>query len=353
MYFLSQICLLAAIPPSGYNPWEWLKYGFTLCLEYLFDFTHMLGIPSYALAILFFTIFIKLATQPLMNKQLRSSRQMAKIQPQLQELQKKYAGNQQKIQQETMKLYKEVGFSPFGGCLPLLIQMPIMIALFQALRGFVPSYPEYYTFFWVKNLGDLSSTYPGLLGWVFPVIVGGATFLQQYLSIANKKDQTQKMMLYIMPVMFGWFTRNFPAFLALYWTYYSLVGAVIQIWLNKRWAADDAREEAERLAREEEERKLKKVKKAEQKGKVFVEDDIDEQNEGKVVTVGGVEYILPYGYTLREKKVRAHPYSDEMETVTMAIMPDGREKPVTSLKRNAPPTPSLADFGLGFGKKKQ
>jgi hypothetical protein len=175
-------------------------------------------------------------------------------------------------------------------------------------------------------------------------------FIQQYLSITNKKDQTQKMMLYIMPVMFGFFTRSFPAFLALYWIYYSLIGAAIQMWLNKKWAKEDALAEEERKLREEEERRLKKVRKAEQKGQTFVEDE--EQKAENIVTVGGVEYILPPGYTLRNKKVRAHPYSDEEETITVAVMPDGREKPVSSLKRNAPPPPSIPGFGFGLGKKK-
>jgi YidC/Oxa1 family membrane protein insertase len=351
MDFVSQMWLLAASDP-GFNLWGWLKYGFTWAVERSFDLTMAIGLPSYALAIFFFTIVIKLLLQPFMTKQQRSTRQMSKLQPKLQEIQKKFTGNQQKIQQETMKLYQEAGVSPFAGCLPLLIQMPILIALFQALRGFMPAYPEYYTFFWIENLSESCSTSPGILGWILPVIVGASMFLQQYVAITNKKDQTQRMMLYIMPVMFGFFTRNFPAFLALYWSYYSLMGGAIQVVLNKRWAVEDARAEAERLVREEEERRLKKLQKAEQKGKVFVEEAMDDQKDDHVVTVGGVDYILPPGYTLREKKVKAHPYSDEMETITVAIMPDGREKPLSSLKRNAPPMPSLSSFGFGLGKKK-
>ena len=353
MDFVSKMMLLAASEP-GLSPWGWLKFAFTWAVERCFDFTMIIGLPSYALAIFFFTIIIKILMQPAMNKQQRSTRQMGKLQPKLQEIQKKYAGNQQRIQQETMKLYKETGVSPFAGCLPLLIQMPILIALFQALRTFVPAYPEYYTFFWIKDLGHFSSNpeYAGIFGWVLPVIVGASMFLQQYVAMANKKDPTQRMMLYMMPVMFGFFTRSFPAFLAIYWTYYNLIGTAIQLVLNKRWEADDARAEAERLAREEEERLQKKIKKAEQKGKVFVEEDSNELKDDNIVTVGGVDYILPPGYTLREKKVRAHPYSDEMETITVAIMPDGREKPLSSLKKSAPPMPSLSSFGFGLGQKK-
>jgi len=350
MFAFSKLWLVVASSPSelGFNPWAWLKYGFTWAVERSFDITMMLGIPSYALGIFFFTVIIKILLQPAMTKQQRSTRQMGRLQPQLQELQKRYAGNQQRIQQETMKLYREAGVSPFASCLPLLLQMPILFALFRAVRDFTPNFPQYYSFFWISDLSK-----PDPSGWLLPLIVGAAMFLQQYLSITNKKDQTQRMMLYIMPIMFGFFTRNFPAFLALYWIYYSLVGAVIQFYLNKQWAKDDAREAEERRLREEEEKKQKRIKKAEQKGKTFVEEDFDQQKDEKIVTVGGVDYILPPGYTLRDKKVKAHPYSDEEETITVAVMPDGREKPVSSLKKSGPPTPSLSDFGFGLGKKKK
>jgi len=352
MYFFTKIFLLVASGES-FNLWTWLKGCFTWAVERFFDITMFIGLPSYALAIFFFTIFIKILLQPAMTKQQRTTRQMSKIQPQLQEIQKKYTGNPQKIQQETMKLYQETGVSPFSSCLPLLLQMPILLALFQALRGFTPMYPEFYTFFWIRDLSDLSNSYPGISGWILPIIVGGATFVQQYLAITNKKDQTQKMMLYIMPVMFGWFTRSFPAFLALYWTYYSIVGGAIQLWLNKRWAKEDARDEEERLQREEEERRLKKIKKAEQKGQIFEEEASEAKKDENIVTVGGVEYILPPGYSLREKKVKAHPYSDEEETITMAIMPDGREKPLSALKKPEPPLPAFPGLGFGMGKKKK
>jgi len=359
MYFGSDIWFKVAgtVPEFGSNPfvwlWDWLKYILTWAIERSFDLTMAMGVPSYALGIFFFTIVIKLLLQPAMTKQMRSARQMSKLQPLLQDIQKRYGSNKQRMQQEQMKLYQEKGVSPFAGCLPVLLQMPILFALFQSLRLFDPAYPEYYTFFWVEDLSIVCGQYPGLLGWVLPVIVGAATFLQQYLAITNRNDRTQKMMLYMMPVMFGFFTRSFPAFLALYWTYYSLVGAAIQLFLNKRWAIEDAREEEARAAREEEEKRQKKLKKAGQKGKEFVEEDSDELKDDNIVTVGGVDYILPPGYTLRKKKVRAHPYSDEEETITVAVMPDGREKPVASLKKNEPPMPSLSSFGFGFGQGKK
>jgi len=241
------------------NIWQWLLYGLKWLLNTLFDFTQLIGVPSYALAILLFTIIVKLVLQPLMGKQLRSTRQMAKIQPKVKEIQEKYKGNQQKIQEMQMALYKEHNVNPMAGCLPLLIQMPILIALFTTLRNFKPLYPEYHTFFWIK---DLSLQDPTI---ILAVVVALTTFAQQYVSIVNKEDKTQKMMLYTMPIFFAIMTKmsGFPAGLALYWIFYSIVGAIIQIIFNYFYAKEEAREEAlaaERSAAEEAEKKNKKNK---------------------------------------------------------------------------------------------
>lgn len=327
--------------------WGGIKYGFTWFLERLFDLTALVGFPSYAVAIFVFTLVVKLVLQPLMNKQMRSTRNMSRLQPQIQELQKRYANNPQKQQEETMRLYKKMGVSPLAGCLPLLIQMPILIALFQALREFVPLNPEYYSFFWITNLSE-----PDPTGIVLPIIAGAATFFQQFLSTTNRQDKTQKMMLYIMPIMFGFFVRSFPSGLALYWIYYSIIGGLIQFTMNKKWAKEDAVRDAEEQALLEEERLAKKAKKAERKG-IELEELLEEEENKDVTTVAGVDYILPPGYTLREKRVKAHPYSSEEEVITVVVLPDGRERGLDSLKRKEAPMPALPDLPSLFGRKKK
>jgi YidC/Oxa1 family membrane protein insertase len=164
---------------------------------------------------------------------------MQEIQPQIAEVQKKYKKSPEIANQEIMKLYKKNNVNPMAGCLPLLIQMPIIIALFQALRLF-----EYTdigaAFLWVPHLKNPDPYY------ILPILVGIATYFQSKLSMtsmpnisqnnpqAEKAASTQKTMLYIMPVMIGWMSTQFPSGLCLYWIFYSLTGIIQQIFVNRR-----------------------------------------------------------------------------------------------------------------------
>ncbi|MCR6545643.1 YidC/Oxa1 family membrane protein insertase [Dehalobacterium formicoaceticum] len=197
-------------------------------LEWLYQLTVQINMPSYALAIVLLTIIIKVLLYPLTYKQMKSMKVMQQLQPIIKELDQKYKNNPQKKQEEMMKVYQEYGANPMAGCLPLLIQFPILIALFRGLQSFHPSIPEHYNFFWIN---DLSLADPS--GFILPVFVGLTTFLQQYITSPNSNDPTQKMMLYAMPILFGWMTRSFPAGLALYWIAFSVVGTIQQIFINR------------------------------------------------------------------------------------------------------------------------
>ncbi len=278
--------------------WDGIKDAFAWFLEKIFELTLAMGVPSYALAILIFTIIVKLVLQPLMNKQLRSTHKMAKLQPQLQEIQKRYANNRAKMQEEQANLYKSKGVSPMAGCLPLLLQMPILIALYSTLRYFqpAPEYAAYFAFFWIHNLSQPDPTI------LMPILVGASTFLQQYVSMVNKQDKTQRMMLIIMPLMFIWFVRTFPAGLALYWVYYSLIGAALQYFFNRKWEKEDAIAEAAEAAAKEaglEEKRSKRIEKQNKSGGKFKQPTTPQETQ--IIKV--------------EKQVRKHPYSDEMETI--------------------------------------
>lgn len=219
--------------------WQYLINLVADFIRVLYEFTVSLGMPSYALAILLMTIFIRLILYPLNNKQLVSSKKMQEIQPQIAEVQKKYKKSPEIANQEIMKLYKKNNVNPMAGCLPLLIQMPIIIALFQALRLF-----EYTdigaAFLWVPHLKNPDPYY------ILPILVGIATYFQSKLSMtsmpnisqnnpqAEKAASTQKTMLYIMPVMIGWMSTQFPSGLCLYWIFYSLTGIIQQIFVNRR-----------------------------------------------------------------------------------------------------------------------
>lgn len=212
--------------------WQSLVNGVAALLRILYEITVNIGIPSYALAIFLLTLLIRVVLYPLNNKQLTSTKKMQEIQPKLKEIQKKYKNNPEKANQEVIKVYKENKVNPMAGCLPLLIQMPIIIALFQALRQF-----EYTdlgaAFFWIPHLKN-----PDPL-MILPVVVGIATYFQSKVSMANTENNpqaaaTQKTMLYVMPLMIGWMSTKFPAGLCLYWIFYSLTGIIQQIFVNRR-----------------------------------------------------------------------------------------------------------------------
>jgi YidC/Oxa1 family membrane protein insertase len=194
-----------------------------------------MGFPNYGLAIIFFTITVKLILFPLTNTQMRSMHVMQELQPKIKDLQTKFK-DKNKAQQAVMELYKKENVNPTAGCLPLLVQMPILYALFASLRVFFdpklhPVYVNlaYAKFLWIPNLGK-----PDLI-WL-PLLTVVATFFQQYvtsISSTGKIDQTQKSMLFIMPLFIGYMARSFPSGLALYWVVYSLWG-IVEMFVIKR-----------------------------------------------------------------------------------------------------------------------
>ncbi|MGI6361620.1 MAG: YidC/Oxa1 family membrane protein insertase [Bacillota bacterium] len=216
------------------NGWNAIKDALAWFLNILYQFTDIVNLPSYALAIVLFTIVIKLALYPLTLKQMRSMRGMQKIQPLIMEINQKYENDPQKKNEETFRIYREYDINPLSGCLPLLIQMPILIALYRTIYSFVPPEGVNYSFFWIDSL-----SLPDPTGWILPVIVGLATFLQQKMSTVDSSNPSQKMMLYFMPIFFGFISRNFPAALSLYWISFSVLGGVQQIMVNRKCAKEE------------------------------------------------------------------------------------------------------------------
>ncbi len=209
--------------------WQDIVQGVSLIIQYFYLATEWLNIPSYGLAIIFFTIAVKMVLFPLTRMQTRSMSAMQEIQPKIKALQDKYKDKPEKAQQMVMNLYKEKGVNPFAGCLPLLVQMPIIFALFTSLRTFFDpvNHPSFVNlskanFLWVGNLGMPDPI-------ILPILTAVATFGQQYFSSmasAGKVDQTQRTMLIVMPLFVGWIARTLPAGLAIYWVMFSLASAV-------------------------------------------------------------------------------------------------------------------------------
>lgn len=200
--------------------------GMTALMHWLYGLTATLGFPSYALAIILLTIMIKMVLYPLSKKQMHSMVMMQKIAPEVKAIQDKYKGKDpQKMQQKIMELYKEHNVNPMAGCLPLLVQMPILIALYRALYKFEFINPAHAHFFWVESLSKTGDIPLALLA-------AATTFLQSKLT-TNTQDQTQKTMLYTMPLFIGWIAYTVPAGLALYWVVFNTVGAIQQWYINK------------------------------------------------------------------------------------------------------------------------
>lgn len=182
--------------------------------------------PNYGLAIILMTIAIKLVMFPLTQKQMKSMRGMQAIQPKIKNIQDKYKDDPQTMQRKVMELYKEHGVSPFGGCLPLIIQMPIFIAFYQSLLNFQFKIAAHASFLWIPNIGKPDPYF------ILAILAAVTTYLQQKISMVDSKDPTQKSMLYFMPLFMAWIAYKMPAGLPLYWVVFNILGILQQLYVN-------------------------------------------------------------------------------------------------------------------------
>lgn len=200
----------------------------TVVLNALYNLTETLGVPSYGLAIILLTILIKILVYPLTKKQLQSMKAMQRIQPQMKKLQDKYKDNPKVMQQKMMELYQKEGANPMSGCLPMLIQMPILMGMYYTLYSFdyggaAPS------FLWLPSLSETDPIY------VLPFLSMATTFLQQkMMSNTSEANQQMRVMMIIMPIFIGWISLQFPAGLVLYWVTMNIVQIVQQWWTNRQ-----------------------------------------------------------------------------------------------------------------------
>ena len=164
---------------------------------------------------------------PLTFKSLKATAAMKKLQPEITRLQQRYSKEPAKLNAEMMELYKKHGANPLGGCLPMLIQMPVFIALFNALRNAWELHGAAWIF-WIKDLSAKDPYY------VLPLLMGGLMFAQNRMSPAVGVDPAQQKMMTFMPVIFTVMFLNFPSGLVLYWMTNSLVSTLQQIVLRDR-----------------------------------------------------------------------------------------------------------------------
>jgi len=191
-------------------------------------------VQSYGIAIILITILIRLLIWPVYAKSARSMKRMSKLTPMMKELRAKHEDDPQKLNEETMKLYRNYNINPLGGCLPMFIQLPVFLAFYRMLWSAVELRGE--SFLWVDDLAlpDTLFEIPGI-GIPFnllPILMGITSFIQ--IAITPKTgDKTQQMIFMLMPVIFLVICYNFAAALALYWTV-SNAFSILQTWLMNK-----------------------------------------------------------------------------------------------------------------------
>ncbi len=202
------------------NWMKWLAYPILFFMQYLYKY-----VGNYGIVIIIITLLTKLLFWPLGTKSYKSMKEMQKVQPKLNELKERYKDDKQKMNAAVMELYKTHKINPLGGCLPVVIQIPVFIALYQLLSYAIEL--RHAPFFWW--IQDLSAKDPY---YITPIIMGATMLIQQKMSPPMGDPMQQKMML-LMPVVFTFLFLNFPSGLVIYWLINNVLSIGQQYYINK------------------------------------------------------------------------------------------------------------------------
>jgi YidC/Oxa1 family membrane protein insertase len=273
---------------------------------------------NFGLAIMALTIIVNLILLPLTMSQIRSSKMMQDMQPKLAELQKKFAKDKQKLAQEQMKLYKESGVKPAGCALTLIIQMPVWIALYQAIMLALAVAPEgllnlaKYLYSWdivyaslplSRNFLGMDLALPNI---ILALLVGVTMWLQQKMSMTPQTDPRQSqqanMMLWMMPLIFAYMALNFPTGLSLYWVTSSVFRIILQYrvtgWGGLRKQAPSVESDKKYVKFEADQRKKSTI----DTGADIVISDTDSSKKGSFISKLGKTRYQPDKDRERHKK---------------------------------------------------
>ena len=244
-------------------------------IGYLLTFIYKL-VGNYGISLIILTFIVKLALYPLYAKQIKSTANMSEMSEKSQEIQRRYANDKEKMNEEMQKLYAESGFNPMSGCLPMLIQFPIIMGLFALLRNpmkYMPAgaemiFANHESFLWIKDLAQ-----PDM--WILPIAAAVSTFFAFSMNSAmamqapgTPEGQGKAMnaiMKYFFPLSILWLARSYPAGLAIYWA----GGQFMQIFFNLRMnkVRDKMKEEQEQKKLvDRAEKELARKKRARMKG---------------------------------------------------------------------------------------
>jgi YidC/Oxa1 family membrane protein insertase len=191
---------------------------------------------NYGVAIMLLTIIVRVIFWPVTHKSTESMRKMQALQPQIKEIREKYKDNPQRMQQETMQFYKQNKVNPMGSCLPMVIQIPVFIALYTVLRSAIEL--RFSRFLWVRDLSEPENLFAGMIPIVgslniLPILMAATMVWQQKITPSAGDPQQQKMMSLVMPIMMLFFFYGMPSGLVLYWTTSNLL-MIIQMMIKKR-----------------------------------------------------------------------------------------------------------------------
>ena len=233
-------------------------------------------VGNYGISLIILTVIVKLVLYPLYAKQIKSTANMSDMSEKAKEIQNRYANDKEKMNEEMQKLYAETGFNPMSGCLPMLIQFPIIMGLFALLRNpmkYMPNDPSlmfanHESFLWIKDLAQ-----PDL--WILPIAAGLATFfafsmnsamnMQQPGANPGQQKAMNAIMKYFFPLSILWLARSYPAGLAIYWAGGQFMQIFFNLRINKIKDQMNAEKEKKKLV-EKAEKELARKKRARMKG---------------------------------------------------------------------------------------
>jgi YidC/Oxa1 family membrane protein insertase len=192
----------------------------------LYNVNSMFGLVSYGYAIILLTIIVKFLLYPLTVKQVKSMKAMQEIAPKMKKIQEKYKDNPQVMQQKVAAMYQEAGVNPLAGCLPLLVQMPILMGMYYSLYNLEYPSADAAQFLWLPSLSEADPYY------ILPVLNVLTTFYQTRQT-SDMSNPQMKMMMLIMPLFIGFISLTFPSGLVLYWVVMNLCQILQQWWIYR------------------------------------------------------------------------------------------------------------------------